>query len=169
MKEGFMFDMGRILDDMFNAAQDFKHSFKEGFKDCCSDREQRFHWDENVDFYPLYSYPPCNVYLTEDKKLIFEFAMAGFEEKNIDLQFQGDYMVLQAAAEPAAEPQNVRYFKRRLKFKDIKDQKYYVPENKFDRENVKAVFKNGVLRVVIPPKEGYTTREGIKVEIVTEE
>jgi HSP20 family protein len=169
MKEGFVFDMGRIFDDMFNAARDFKQGFKEGFSCWGPGREHRFHWDENVDFYPLYPYPPCNVYLTEDKKLIFEFAMAGFEEKNIDLQFKGDYMILQAKTDAEQEPQNVRYFKRRLKFKDITDQKYYVPENKFDRDKVKAVFKNGVLRVVIPPKEDYTAEQGVKIDIVSEE
>jgi HSP20 family protein len=169
MKERFMFDIGRIFDDMFDAAKNFKHSFKYHFPGCATEGADDFHWDENVDFYPLYSYPPANVYLTKDKELIFEFALAGFEEKNIDLQFQGDYMILQAKMGIQDQPPDVHYFKRRLKFKDIEHQKYYVPENKFDRGKVQAVFKNGVLRIAVPPKEGYSASEGIKIEIVREE
>ncbi len=169
MKERFMFDMGRILDEMFSAAEDFKHKFKDGFPGCGTGNEHNFQWDENVDFYPLYSYPPCNVYLTTEKELNFEFALAGFEEKNIDLQFQGDYMILNAQMTTKEEQENLRFFKRRLKYKDIVNQKYYVPENKFDREKVKAVFKDGILSVKIPAKEGYSTQDGIKIEIVKEE
>ena len=169
MKDRFMFDIGRILDEMFNAAQDFKHEFKEGFPGCGTAKGHHFHWDENVDFYPLYSYPPCNVYLTPEKELNFEFALAGFEEKNIDLQFQGDYMILNAKISAQENPENLRFFKRRLKYKDIVDQKYYAPENKFDREKVEALFKNGILSVKIPAQEGYSTQDGIKIEIVKEE
>lgn len=169
MKERFMFDMGRILDEMFSAAEDFKHKFKDGFPGGGTGNEHNFQWDENVDFYPLYSYPPCNVYLTTEKELNFEFALAGFEEKNIDLQFQGDYMILNAQMTTKEEQENLRFFKRRLKYKDIVNQKYYVPENKFDREKVKAVFKDGILSVKIPAKEGYSTQDGIKIEIVKEE
>jgi HSP20 family protein len=168
MKERFMFDIGRIFDEMFSAAEDFKHTFKNSFPGCGGEGTHGFHWDENVDFYPLYSYPPANVYLTKDKELNFEFALAGFEEKNIDLQFQGDYMILQAKVSIQDQQQDVQYFKRRLKFKDIVDQKYYVPENKFDREKVKAVFKNGILQVKIPAKEGYAAKDGVKIEIVKE-
>jgi HSP20 family molecular chaperone IbpA len=79
-------------------------------------------------------------------------------------------MILSAKV-PAStvEPENVRYLKRRLKLKDIEEQRYYVPESKFDREKVKATFKNGLLRVDISPREGYKSSEqGIKVEIVKE-
>ena len=167
MKERFVFDMGQVLDEVFEAAEQFKHAFKEGFHDFPFEGRAGFRWDENVDFYPHYSYPPANVLMTKDRELILEFALAGFEEKNITLEFQGDYLVL-SAAPPQKEEEEVRFFKRRLKFKEITSQKYYAPENKFDREKVKAVFKNGILRVTIPPKEDYKPGEGIKVEIVKE-
>ena len=56
-----------------------------------------------------------------------------------------------------------------MKFRNIEAQKYYVPENKFNRDGVKAVYKNGLLRVVVPPNEEFSQENGIKVEIVTEE
>jgi HSP20 family molecular chaperone IbpA len=129
-------------------------------------------FDENTDFYPNYSYPPMNVYMTQDRSLIFEFALAGFDEKDISLSFQGDYMVFSAKiaegenTDPGEE--NVRYFKRRLKMKDIEKQKYFVPLDKYAQENVKAVYKNGILKVSIPPKAEPDQSDGIKIEIIKE-
>ncbi|MFA5853417.1 MAG: Hsp20 family protein, partial [Spirochaetales bacterium] len=39
---------------------------------------------------------------------------------------------------------------------------------KFDQEKVKAVFRNGILKVTVPPKETAEANEGIRIEIVRE-
>ena len=182
-------DMGSIFDDIFEAAQDFKDEFHRKFDQCDSEGTGfsqgpftfgKHFFDENTDFYPNYSYPPMNVLMTEDRTLVFEFALAGFDEKDICLSFQGDYMVFSArigsaAAEQSADnpvkfqtEENVRYFKRRLKMKDIEKQKYYVPLDKYAQEKVRAVYKNGILRVSIPPKDEPDQNDGIKIEIVKE-
>jgi HSP20 family molecular chaperone IbpA len=113
-----------------------------------------------------------NVYLTEDKSLNFEFALAGFDEKNISLSFQGDYMIFSArigdSPDAGETAENVHYLKRRLKLKDVEKQKYYVPQDKYAQEAVKAVFKNGILRVTVPPKEEPDQSDGVKIEIVKE-
>ena len=190
-------DLGSIFDEIFEAAQDFKDEFHRNFNRCRPDGTGYAHgynpfgygkyfFDENTDFYPNYSYPPMNVLMTEDRTLIFEFALAGFDEKDISLSFQGDYMIFSAkiagnvcadcpAENPADNPagivenpvgEKIRYFKRRLKMKDIEKQKYYVPLDKYAQEMVKAVFKNGILRVTIPPKAEPDHQDGIKVEII---
>jgi HSP20 family molecular chaperone IbpA len=142
-------DLGSIFDDIFEAAQDFKDEFHRNFNRCGPDGPGfgpnpfgfgKHFFDENTDFYPNYSYPPMNVCMTGDRTLVFEFALAGFDEKDISLSFQGDYMVFSAKiAENAADTdspvklaeENVRYFKRRLKMKDIEKQKYIVPQEKY--------------------------------------
>jgi HSP20 family molecular chaperone IbpA len=173
-------DLGSIFDDIFDAAQDFKDEVHFKFNRRGSDGQEfgdgafpfgRNPFDENTDYYPNYSYPPMNVFMTEDRTLVFEFALAGFDEKDISLSFQGDYMVFSAKinateAEQGAVESNVRYFKHRLKMKDIEKQKYFVPLDKYAQEKVKAVFKNGILRVSIPPKDEPDQSEGIRIEIV---
>jgi len=165
-------DLGSIFDEIFEAAQDFHKEFRRNFNP--RGQSEGFPWvfDESVDYYPNYSYPPMNVFMTADRSLIFEFALAGFEEKDINLSFQGDYMVFSAimSADSAEPPsaENIRYFKRRLKMKDIEKQKYFVPLDKYAQDKVKAVFRNGILRVAIPPKDEPDTNNGIKIEIVTE-
>ncbi|MDR0586961.1 MAG: Hsp20 family protein, partial [Treponema sp.] len=191
-------DLGEIFDDIFDAAQGFREEFQRSFR---RDPFVKHCFDENTDYYPNYSYPPMNIYMSADRSMTFEFALAGFEEKNISLAFQGDYMVFSAKIGAAVdEPdgrgesdvpdprgyggetgydrgkadydeagqESLRYFKRRLKFKDIEKQKYYVPLDKYAQENVKAVFKNGILRVTVPPKDEPDQNDGIRIEIVKE-
>ena len=173
----FTFDLGKIMDEAFRVAQSFGEAFgekmSEGFPSAEEMREHfrdKFKWHSHGDFYPYYSYPPMNIFLTKEKNLVFEIAFAGFEEKDIDLQFRGDYLYLSAKAPKAAEEeQGIQYFKRRLKLKSIDEQRYYVPEDKFDRSKVDARFKNGLLRVVIPARETEEEKEGIEVRIVKEE
>jgi HSP20 family protein len=168
MKDKIVIDVGQIMDEIFEATKSFGEAFG-GEHGGRRRAEEFFRNAENVDYYPSYSYPPMNLYLTEEKELLFLFALAGFTEEDIGLEFQGDYMIFSAKG-PDFEPEGeVRYFKRRLKFKEIENQRYYVPEDKFDRDKVKAVFKNGILKVTVPPREEITTKEGIKVEIVKED
>ncbi|HDQ15387.1 MAG TPA: Hsp20/alpha crystallin family protein [Sediminispirochaeta sp.] len=167
MKDRIVIDIGQIMDEIFEATRNLGESFGGGAHE--RKAEDYFHWNDQTDYYPSYSYPPMNVYLTKAKEMVFEFALAGFQEQDIQIEYQGDYMVFSAKS-PEMEPEeDVRYFKRRLKFKPIENQRYYVPEDKFDREATKAVFKNGVLKITVPPKETIETKEGIKVEIVKEE
>jgi HSP20 family molecular chaperone IbpA len=175
-------DLGSIFDEIFEAAQNFKDEFHRNF-DACGAGEGGFahnpfggfgktNFDENTDFYPNYSYPPMNAYMTGDRTLVFEFALAGFDEKDISLSFQGDYMVFSAKIAEAPDlpaEESIRYFKRRLKMKDIEKQKYYVPLDKYAQDQVKAVYRNGILRVSIPPKDEPDQNDGIKIEIVKEE
>ncbi|MDR2313991.1 MAG: Hsp20/alpha crystallin family protein [Spirochaetaceae bacterium] len=178
MKPRTYLDLGTIFDELFNVADEFRSELHKSFDEFsgggCAGRDERpgRYFNGNTDYYPGFSYPPMNVFLTGDKSLIFEFALAGFDEKNIDLSFQGDYMIFSARIEnERAEqetPEHTHYLKRRLKFKDIDMQKYYVPLDKYAQENVKAVFKNGILRVTIPPKQEPDQNDGVKIEIFTE-
>jgi HSP20 family molecular chaperone IbpA len=184
-------DLGTIFDEIFDAAQNFSDEFQRNFNqfgpDCGRGPfgsrgpfAQRNPFDENIDYYPNYSYPPMNVFMTGNRSMIFEFALAGFDEKDISLSFQGDYMVFSAKIAEASSgfhaedgenrlpDENIRYFKRRLKLKDIEKQKYYVPLDKYAQEKVKAVYKNGILKVIIPPKDEPDQNDGIKIEIIKE-
>lgn len=174
MHERMMFDIGKVMDEVFGAAQSFSDAIKEEWGHGGPHGGPFAHgpwtwWKENVDYYPAFQYPPANIYITQDKHLVFEFALAGFDEVGIDLKFQGDYLVLSARV-PAelGEREGVRYFKRRLKLRDIEAQRYYAPQDKFNRDNVKAVFKNGILRVDLPPNEEVKPDDGIKIEIEKE-
>ncbi|MDR3275644.1 MAG: Hsp20/alpha crystallin family protein [Treponema sp.] len=199
MKGSSYMDLSTIFDEIFEAAQGFGEEIKRNlnqYNEECGDHgpmgrhprnpfggprgpfgpgfegKFKYSFDENTDYYPNYSYPPMNVYMREDRSMVFEFALAGFEEQDISLSFQGDYMVFSASL-PSGEQvveenteEKVRYFKRRLKMKNIEKQKYFVPLDKYAQDQVKAVFKNGVLKVSIPPKDEPDLNDGVRIEIV---
>ena len=170
MQDKIVIDLGRLMDEIFESAEKVGRRLQENFNLDKLGEKIRAKWDETTDYYPAYTYPPLNVYMKPDKTLVFEFALAGFDEKQIELSFRGDYMVFSArVADHMLHEENIRYFKRRLRFKDVADQKYYVPDDKFDREKVKAVFKSGVLKVEVPPREEPPRMGSVMIEIVREE
>ncbi len=173
----FVFDLGRIMDEAFRWAQGVGEAFQQGVDEMFPGAEemrekfrQHFKWPGYSDVYPQYNYPPVNIYLTREKNLVFEFALAGFEEKSIDLQFRGDYLYFSARAPVSAEPEGeVQYFKHRLKLRDIEEQRYFVPEDKFDHSQVEARFRNGLLRVVVHARNEQARKEGVRVNIVSDD
>jgi HSP20 family protein len=168
----FSFDLGRIMDEAFRWAEDFGHAFDHETAERFRRAAERHGMGPfgAPDFYPGYLYPPANVYLTREKKLVFEIALAGFEEKDISIQFRGDSLIFSAKApSPAAagseSEESVQYFKRRLKLKDIEEQRYYVPADKFHHNGCVATFRNGLLKIVVPPREQSEQGAEIKVDI----
>jgi HSP20 family molecular chaperone IbpA len=155
-------DIGTILDEVFDAAKSFGANFQNmGENLHINTGPGAKTWfdlgqDENADYYPGYSYPPMNIYLTSARGMVFELALAGFDEKDISLTFQGDYMVFSAKISLEDLPE------------DVEKQKYYVPADKFAQDRVRAIFRNGILKVTIPPKDESDASQGIKIEILKE-
>ncbi len=166
----FTFDLGRIMDEAFKFAESFGGSFDQDAAERMRRAAEHFGKGPfgNPDYYPAYMYPPSTIYLTRDKKLVVEIALAGFEEKDITVQFRGDHLLFSAKApQPAEVDEGVQYFKRRLKLKDIEEQRYYAPADKFDQAGTQAQFHNGLLRLVVPPREQPETGEEIHIHIRT--
>ncbi|MGO9308965.1 MAG: Hsp20/alpha crystallin family protein [Spirochaetia bacterium] len=169
----FTFDLGRIMDEAFKFAESFGEAFDNDARDAVEKmRTAAEHLGKgpfgNPDYYPAYMYPPSTIYLTRDKKLVVELALAGFEEKDITVQFRGDHLLFSAKAPAPVEiDEGVQYFKHRLKLKDIEEQRYYVPAEKFDQAGTEARFHNGLLRLVVPPRAQPETGEEIRISIRT--
>jgi HSP20 family protein len=173
------FNFGGGLDDIVRMAREFGEKFKEMapdmgpiFADCFGnrgpedrhDRHERHYRYDRPDFF---AYPPVNTYTTRDGSLVLEFALAGIEERAVSVAFQGDYLVLnaKAAAKDYADEEG-RFYRRGFKPRDIERQRYSVPAEDYAQDQAKAVFRNGVLTVTVPPKE--PEGQGIKIEIVKE-
>lgn len=175
----FTFDLGRIMDEAFQFAENIGESFDRETAEKMRRAAEQFGKGPfgNPDYYPAYLYPPSTIYLSKEKKLVFEFALAGFDEKDISVQFRGDYLIFSAKAPAGAHAgtagaaaeadESVQYFKRRLKLRDIEEQRYFVPADKFDQGGTRADFNNGLLRLVVPPREQAETGEEIRISIRT--
>lgn len=113
--------------------------------------------DEVVgNFYSISNFPPTDLFVREDSKnWVFEFALAFYNEDEIDVSFNGDYMYLKA--EKKEEKKDRKYLHRGVKYSDISN-RYYLPIAKFDTSNASATFKNGILTVEIPVKPEHQPR-----------
>jgi HSP20 family protein len=163
----FTFDLGRIMDEAFKLAEGFGEELHRDAAEKMREAAEHFGRGPfgNPDYYPAYLYPPATIYLTREKKLVLEVALAGFEEKDIKVQFRGDHLLFSATA-PHVEPEEgAQFFKRRLKLKDIEEQRYYVPADKFDQAGTQARFHNGLLKITVPPREKVESGEEIRINI----
>jgi HSP20 family molecular chaperone IbpA len=166
----FTFDLGRIMDEAFKFAENFGEAFGQDAAEKMRTAAEHIGRGPfgNPDYYPAYLYPPSTIYLTREKKLIIEFALAGFEEQDIIIQFRGDHLLFSAKAPlPQDNEEGVQYFKPRLKLKDIEEQRYYVPADKFDQAGTTARFHNGLLRLMVPPRVQPEAGEEIRIRIHT--
>ncbi|MDR3199990.1 MAG: Hsp20/alpha crystallin family protein, partial [Spirochaetales bacterium] len=113
MHEKIVVDLGKIMDEIFEKAGKVGSALQQNLKLSTLEEKIRAKWDETTDYYPTYSYPPLNVYIKPGKTIVFEFALAGFGEKDIELAFQGDYMIFSAKAAPdMLHDEGAKYFKR---------------------------------------------------------
>jgi HSP20 family molecular chaperone IbpA len=141
-------------------AENAKPGYDGAFARQCCDNDARF-----SDLY----YPRTNTYVTQDRSLVFEFMLPGFDEKGLSLSFKGDKMVLKARApEDMTPPKDCRFQKRRFEVRDIDYREYPVPADRYDQSKVKALFRNGILTVTIPAVEDVADIGGVKIEIVKE-
>ena len=167
----FTFDLGRIMDEAFKFAESLgdalDHDAHDAVEKMRTAAEQLGRGPfGSPDYYPAYLYPPATIYLTREKKMVFEMALAGFEEKDIKVQFRGDHLLFSASSpKPPESEEGLQYFKRRLKLKDVEEQRFYVPSEKFDQAATQATFHNGLLRLVVPPREQPQTGDEIRISI----
>jgi HSP20 family molecular chaperone IbpA len=174
-------DFNDIFDGISSAAKKFQQELskyaQERYGGCYSQDYRNSEYND-------YDWPPVNIYKADKNSaddeggLIFEFGLAGFEEEDINLTFQGDYMILSAvcrnslknccengACEYGEGEPEMQYLKKTLRLDTIEKQKYYVAADKYDHKKTKAVYKNGLLRISIPPKEEYEQNCGLKIKI----
>jgi HSP20 family protein len=168
----FTFDMGKIMDEAFRFAEDIKENIGNAFPPDAFEKMKNWCGRgpfDAPDLYPGIMYPPANVYLTPEKKLVFEIALAGFNQEDISIQFRGDSLIFSAKSPLSGDPDpNIQYFKRRLKTKGIEEQRFYVPADKFNQSGTQATFKNGLLKIVVPPRDQADKGPEIKVDIKVE-
>ena len=109
------------------------------------------------------SFPPANVYIKQESKdLVFEFALAGYSQDDIDISFEGDKMFLEIT-KTSKEDSKDYYLHRGIKMSSQK-RWYFVPLSKYKVEDAEAKFENGILTVNVPAKEEAKPRK-IKINL----
>lgn len=98
------------------------------------------------------NFPPTDWKLDKDRNFYFDFALAGYSREEIDISFQGDWMVLTITPIKEEENHDITSIHNGIRKSSARN-KYYVPHDKYESDKVKASFKDGLLKVFIPSKE----------------
>lgn len=112
---------------------------------------------ENSIYDRVENFPPSDVYIGEDKSLNFNLALAGIKDDEISVEFESDKMIVEVTPE-GRDLKNKIYAKRGISYKKAK-QVFAVPFSRYDVENAKASFENGMLEVYIPIRESAKPRK----------
>ncbi len=107
------------------------------------------------------SSPSVDIY--EDKDNVYvEADLPGFEQKDINLSLKGDTLTISAEKEEKKEEKKKGYL-RCERFQGKFYRELELPR-KVDASGIKAVYKNGVLKITLPKKEEEKKKE-IKIDI----
>ncbi len=105
--------------------------------------------------------PSVDVY--EDKDNIYvEADLPGFEQKDINLALKGDVLTISAQKEEKKEEKKKNYY-RCERFQGKFYREVDLPAS-VEASKIKAVYKNGVLKITLPKKEEDKEKE-IKIDV----
>lgn len=106
------------------------------------------------DFKNSVSYPKANCYLTEDS-LHFEIIVAGFSKEDIDINREGNNIIIKADKQRNKE-EDKQDEKRGYIFRDLAKRNFtvtYKLSDRFDYSKIDTKLENGILYISIPIKE----------------
>lgn len=95
-----------------------------------------------------------------DKSIFFSLDLPGVSSEELDVQMEGDQLVIRGERKPSEEKRN---YLRREKVYGKYYRAFEVPIP-IDREKISASYKNGVLEVALPKSEDLKPRQ-IKIEV----
>jgi HSP20 family protein len=108
--------------------------------------------------------PAVNLYET-DKELILEVEAPGFEPKDIEVSLENQNLYLKGKTAKKEEEKGKNYWRKEIRRESFERIiRLPVP---VDEKKVEAVFKNGILKVVMP-KINQEKEKKVKVEVKEE-
>jgi len=96
------------------------------------------------------AYPKVNVY-EYDKKVGIVAEIPGLEKKDLTVEVEDGTLTISGVKHHIKEDEGAKVLRRELKASSFK-RNFEIGEN-LDGENIKAVFKNGILNIDIPKTE----------------
>lgn len=101
----------------------------------------------------------------KDDKYIIEMDLPGYEKENINLELKEGYLTVSAKVERETENDEKERYVHKERFYGECSRSFYVGED-VTEQDIRAEFKNGILKVNIPKKEAKKEiPEAKKIEI----
>ena len=102
----------------------------------------------------------CDIY-EKDNKYYIELDAPGFDKKDINIECDKGYLTVTAVKNEEDNDENKNYIRRERSYGKYQ-RSFYIGE--VDSENVKAEFKHGMLKIVVPKQKEAETKKRIEIE-----
>lgn len=116
------------------------------------------------------NYPPCNIYTDENKRKVYEFAIAGYDPKNVSFDIDENNpsyinLILKSGLTEVKDTGDTEEKKDEKKVEKaivydyqkfaVKDHTcpFYVDRDRYDIEQSTVEFKNGTVKISFEPKK----------------
>lgn len=122
-----------------------------------------FYFDDLLDDFvkdDKFSMMKSDIY-EKDGKYYVEMDIPGFDKKDISINCENGYLTIEAEKNYENEDKSKKYIRRERTYGKVKRQ-FYVGD--IETENIKAEFKNGVLKVIVPIQDKNETKRKIEIE-----
>ena len=177
------FNQSEGFEELSKMADRFKHCVKDAMDDPeLAEKLRRFgsqfdagfahafgHGPQTAKENPVVTPPLMNSYRTSDDSIVFEFLLPGFDQAGIDVRFRGDTMYLTARLpEGPSEELKHKVSQQGFVLKSYERLEYTISADDYAQNLAKAVMRNGVLTITIPPKDAADDPNCIRVEILKE-
>ena len=132
-------------ENLFNELFDFRRNFDSMFNRVLSTRPGR----ERGDWVDETLVPRINAYVDrKDKQFHCEVALPGIDPKNVNIEVQGNVLVIRAEREQRNESRDSDFVYQEISYGSF-ERDIALPEG-VDREKISAEYKNGVLEISAP-------------------
>lgn len=102
----------------------------------------------------------CDIY-EKDGKYHVEMDIPGFDKNEISIDCEDGYLTIEASKSQEKEEKDKKYIRRERTYGKIKRQ-FYV--GNVDEDNIKAEFKDGVLKISVPIMKEIENKKRIEIE-----
>ena len=87
----------------------------------------------------------------KEKEYLIEMDLPGYEKENIKIEIENGYLTVQANRSESKEEKEEGKFVRKERYSGECSRSFYIGED-VKEEEIKASFKNGILKLVVPKK-----------------
>ena len=142
--------------------EDMNSLFNEFFTDFF-DWDWHFYIKSFEDMQPKASFPKVNV-RESDNEYIVEIAVAGFDKNDVKLVLKDNCLSINAdKKEEDSENNSGKYLKREISSRSFSRIIRFPSE--IDNENIKADYKDGIIKVTMIKKTEEEKDEGVKIDV----
>ena len=102
----------------------------------------------------------CDIYEKEGKYFI-EMDIPGFDKNDIDIDVENKYLTITASKEESSDEEDKSYIRKERSYSKT-SRSFYIGD--VEESDIKAEFKNGILKVIVPKEEEKVHKKKIEIE-----